>query len=92
MVDVHVGEDQRLNAPHVETKGCGLCARRCIGTLLQTTIDQQADTVVKVKLVTRPGDTSGAAMMRKDGEFHAAAYSPGPTMKSAITSRQPFQA
>ncbi|GLO57598.1 hypothetical protein PPUJ20066_36340 [Pseudomonas putida] len=90
MVEMHVRDDQRLNTAHLEartkTLGRGLRAQRCIITLRQAAIDQQAGSGVKVKLVARASYASGGAVMRKNGEIHAAAHSPGPKMKCAITS------
>jgi hypothetical protein len=77
MVEVDMGNDQRLDTADIETDRCEFGAWRSICTLLQTTIDQQALRFIKVKLVTRTGYTAGATVMGKAGIFHTAARSPG---------------
>ncbi len=67
-----MGDDQGLDALHVETEWRRWCAWRGIGALLQAAIDQQAGERVEVQLMAGARDAAGATMMGKNGIFHAA--------------------
>ncbi len=67
-----MGDDQGLDALHVEAERRGLRAWRCIGALLQAAVDQQAGGRVEMQLVAGPGNAAGTTVMGKAGIFHAA--------------------
>ena len=66
-----MGDDQSFDTLHIETERCGFCAWRCLGALLQATVNQQAGGRIEVQLVARTGDAAGTTVMGKDGIFHA---------------------
>ncbi|MNP00718.1 hypothetical protein D3C76_925130 [compost metagenome] len=72
VVEMHMGDDQGLDALHAETEWCRCCAWRGLGALLQAAVDQQAGGRVEVQLMAGASDAAGATMMGKDGIFHTA--------------------
>ncbi|MNJ53889.1 hypothetical protein D3C81_1175230 [compost metagenome] len=67
-----MGDDQGLDALHLEAERRRCCAWCCVGALLQAAVDQQAGGRVEVQLMAGAGDAAGATVMGKDGIFHAA--------------------